>query len=93
LIIKIQSGKLRIPEEPEAVIVGRLALHSMDSLAVKLEHAVRLYTLPAHHKDPFNRILVAQALSERVPIITADPRIARYRPTLLSVPGYLIPKS
>src|ERR1035441_8237276 len=51
LIIKIQSGKLRIPEEPEAFIVGRLALHSMDSLSVKLEHAVRVYTLPAHHKD------------------------------------------
>src|ERR1019366_6807677 len=46
LIIKIQSGKLRIPEEPEAFIVGRLALHSMDSLSVKLEHAVRVYTLP-----------------------------------------------
>src|ERR1035438_1654403 len=59
LIIKIQSGKLRIPEEPEAFIVGRLALHSMDSLSVKLEHAVRVYTLPAHHKDPFDRILVA----------------------------------
>jgi PIN domain nuclease of toxin-antitoxin system len=78
LIIKIQSGKLRIPEEPEAFIVGRLALHSMDSLSVKLEHAVRVYTLPAHHKDPFDRILVAQALSERVPLITADPQIARY---------------
>jgi PIN domain nuclease of toxin-antitoxin system len=45
---------------------------------VKLEHAVRVYTLPAHHKDPFDRILVAQALSERVPLITADPQIARY---------------
>src|ERR1022692_1408203 len=42
LIIKIQSGKLRIPEQPEAFIVGRLALHSMDSLCVKLEHAVRV---------------------------------------------------
>src|ERR1039458_2114103 len=48
LIIKIQSGKLRIPEEPEAFIVGRLALHSMDSLCVKLEHAVLVYTLPGH---------------------------------------------
>jgi len=78
LIVKIQSGKLRMPEEPEAFIVRRLALHSMESLSVKLEHAVRVYTLPAHHKDPFDRILVAQAISERVPIITADSQIPRY---------------
>lgn len=78
LIVKIQSGKLRIPEEPGAFIARRLALHSMDSLSVKLEHALRLYMLPAHHKDPFDRILVAQAISERVPIITADSQIPRY---------------
>ena len=78
LIIKIQAGKLRIPEEPEDFIVTRLALHSMESLSVKLEHAVWVYKLPAYHKDPFDRILVAQALSEKLPIITADPQIARY---------------
>jgi PIN domain nuclease of toxin-antitoxin system len=78
LIIKIQSGKLRIPEEPEDFIVKRLALHSMESLSVKLEHALRVNTLPTYHKDPFDRMLVAQALSEELPIITADPQIARY---------------
>jgi PIN domain nuclease of toxin-antitoxin system len=71
LIIKIQSGKLRIPEEPEHFVATRLALHSMDSLSVKLEHSLRVYTLPGHHKDPFDRMLVAQALWEGLPIITA----------------------
>jgi len=50
----------------------------MDSLSVKLEHTLRVYALPAYHKDPFDRILVAQALSEKLPIVTADPQIARY---------------
>jgi prevent-host-death family protein len=75
--IMIQSGKLRIPEEPEDFIAKRLALHSMDSLSVKLEHAPRVKTRPTYHKDPFDRMLVAQALSEELPIITAD-QIARY---------------
>src|ERR1017187_4355868 len=90
LIIKIQSGKLRIPEEPEAFIVGRLALHSMDSLSVKLEHAVRVYTLPAHHKDPFDRILVAQALGRGYRSLRPTRRLPAIRLRSYGEPDYLI---
>jgi PIN domain nuclease of toxin-antitoxin system len=59
LVIKLPTGKLRLPEPPEEFIVKRVALLSMEALPVNLKHALRLYELPPYHKDPFDRILVA----------------------------------
>jgi PIN domain nuclease of toxin-antitoxin system len=53
-------------------------MRSLLDTHVLLEHNLRILALPPHHKDPFDRILVAQALSENLPIITADPKIALY---------------
>jgi PIN domain nuclease of toxin-antitoxin system len=48
-----------------------------------LPHLVRLAELPLHHRDPFDRMLAAQALAEGVPIVTGDPRIGVYGPQVL----------
>jgi len=47
-------------------------------LPVRPEHAWRVRQLPLHHRDPFDRLLVAQAQVERLPVVTADPRFAAY---------------
>ncbi|MCL2656337.1 MAG: type II toxin-antitoxin system VapC family toxin [Betaproteobacteria bacterium] len=54
-------------------------------LAIEPEHAVAVEELPAHHQDPFDRILVAQALSEPMRLMTHDPVVARYSDTIVKI--------
>ena len=54
-------------------------------LAIEPEHAAAVEDLPAHHADPFDRILVAQALTEPMRLITHDPLIARYSDTIIEI--------
>lgn len=78
IAIKYALGKLPLPEPPAHYVPGRLREDSIEPLAVTHVHALRVAELPHHHRDPFDRLLVAQALSERVPLLTADPLIRRY---------------
>jgi len=78
IAIKFQMGKLRLPSEPGAFIREQMSLLRLTELPVGIDHAVGVSELPMHHKDPFDRLLVAQAVVERVPIITGDPQIGRY---------------
>jgi PIN domain nuclease of toxin-antitoxin system len=73
IAIKRSLGKLRAPDDlPEQVTAAGFGW-----LAIAPEHAWRVGDLPFHHRDPFDRILVAQALAERLPI-TGDLRFAAY---------------
>lgn len=54
-------------------------------LPVEMEHAVAVEELPAHHQDPFDRILVAQALIEPMRLLTHDPLVALYSDTIIKV--------
>jgi len=54
-------------------------------LAVQSEHAAAVETLPAHHADPFDRILIAQALTEPMRLLTHDSTVARYLDTIIQV--------
>lgn len=54
-------------------------------LAIEAEHAVAVEELPAHHQDPFDRVLVAQALVEPMRLITHDPLVARYSDTIIKI--------
>ena len=59
-------------------VVRSMRAASFDELPVAIAHTVRLDALPIHHRDPFDRLLVAQAIEERLTIVTHDPLIARY---------------
>lgn len=72
--IKQALGKLQLPDDFREV----LAEQAFDELPLSVEHAHRLAELPPHHRDPFDRMLVAQALAERLTLVTHDPEIARY---------------
>lgn len=75
---KAEQGRLMLPEMPEAYVRGRLAANGFSSMPIELGHALRAATLPRIHGDPFDRMLVAQAQIEDIPILTADPAISLY---------------
>jgi len=78
MAIKARLGRLRLPGAPERFIPDQLAANAFHSLPIQLSHALHVYALPPHHRDPFDRILVAQSHLESMPIITADPQITQY---------------
>jgi len=78
IAIKAKLGRLKLPDDPERFIPEQMALNAIESLPVQVSHALHVYTLPEYHSDPFDRIIIAQAQLEGLPILTADPQISRY---------------
>jgi PIN domain nuclease of toxin-antitoxin system len=78
IAIKHALGKLPLPEPPKTYVPSRMRHDSVDGLPVTHAHALHVATLPPHHGDPFDRLLVAQSQLEDVPLVTADPNITRY---------------
>jgi hypothetical protein len=78
LAIKTALGKLELPEPLATYVPTRLRRSSVGTLPVRLEHALAVAKLPPHHADPFDRMLIAQARSERLPVLTADAAFAAY---------------
>jgi PIN domain nuclease of toxin-antitoxin system len=78
IAIKTKLGRLQLPDEPERFIPEQMALNAIFSLPIQMSHALHVYKLPDHHRDPFDRLIVAQAMLEDLPVLTADPRMARY---------------
>jgi PIN domain nuclease of toxin-antitoxin system len=84
IAIKYALGKLPLPVAPAEYVPTRMRLSGTTGLPVEHVHALHVATLPAHHRDPFDRLLVAQAQLESVPILTADAALADYAVTLLA---------
>jgi PIN domain nuclease of toxin-antitoxin system len=83
IAIKHALGKLPLPEPPRTYVPSRMWHDGVDGLPVTHAHALHVATLPPHHGDPFDRLLVAQSQVEDVPLVTADPRITRYDVTVV----------
>ncbi len=84
IAIKVQVGRLELPDDPKRYVPDRMRAIGVEPLAVEHNHALAVGQLPHLHRDPFDRLLVAQARDLRLCIVTADARIARYEvPTLL----------
>lgn len=76
--IKCRLGKLFLPEEPASYVPSRLHQDGMMALPIEHSHALRVYSLPDHHRDPFDRLLIAQAQCESLPILTSDRQFRKY---------------
>jgi PIN domain nuclease of toxin-antitoxin system len=74
LAIKQAQGKLNLPDS----LLGTLAEEGFAELSVSATHGLIAATLPHHHRDPFDRMIVAQAKSEGLTVVTRDERIAAY---------------
>src|SRR5579862_4037248 len=64
IVTKVQVGKLRLPLPAGAYLTEKLRLNGVSVLSVSFEHVKRLEHLPLHHRDPFDRIMIAQSLEE-----------------------------
>jgi PIN domain nuclease of toxin-antitoxin system len=77
-LIKTQVGKLPLPVPAGPYLISKMTANGVSVLSIQLEHVLRVEQLPMHHRDPFDRMLIAQAMEEGLPIITADPLFSRY---------------
>ena len=78
MAIKVGLGKLKFTQPIETFIPDQLRRNRIDLLPISFAHAVRGATLPHHHRDPFDRLLVAQALVEDLPVVGRDAAFDAY---------------
>jgi PIN domain nuclease of toxin-antitoxin system len=83
IAIKWRLGKLPLPEPPDRYVPDRMQRSAIQALPVRHSHALAVAELPSHHADPFDRLLIAQALLEGIPLATADPAFRAYDTELL----------
>jgi PIN domain nuclease of toxin-antitoxin system len=76
--IKSRKGRLDLPSELDDYVDDRLRRYRWLTLPIDEHHAIRAATLPMIHTDPFDRMLVAQAQLEGVPLVTGDAALTRY---------------
>jgi PIN domain nuclease of toxin-antitoxin system len=79
IAIKRSSGKLKVPDN----LLEKIAQARFEELKIDFRHALLAGSLPPHHGDPFDRMIVAQAQSEALTVVTCDERIAAYGVSVL----------
>lgn len=78
IAVKYGLGKLRLTEPPKEFVTNRMNANALTELPVSMSHALALQYLPMHHKDPFDRLLVAQAIVNQIPLLSADQQLSAY---------------
>lgn len=78
IAIKYAIGKLPLPQPPAVYVPRRMETSGTSSLPVEQSHSLRVADLPVHHRDPFDRLLIAQAQIERLTLITVDRQLEKY---------------
>lgn len=78
IAIKVAIGKLTIPQPIARLVAQQLPIDGINTLDLRTIHALKIEELPVHHQDPFDRILIAQAICENLTIITRDRKFAAY---------------
>lgn len=83
VITKYNLGKLPLPQSSEIYIPNERRKHQIKSLSLHENAVKELASLPALHRDPFDRILICQALANNLTIVTVDPQIQKYNVSYL----------
>lgn len=78
LAIKAKLGKIQLAVPVKRYVVDHVAANGFQTLAITLDHIAQTETLEHYHRDPFDRLLIAQALTEKLPVVTADPIFRKY---------------
>jgi PIN domain nuclease of toxin-antitoxin system len=78
IAIKTSLGKLSLPDAYDQFIPQQVTLNDFELLPIDISHLSMVSTLPFHHRDPFDRLLVEQSMVEKVPIVSADSIFKRY---------------
>ncbi|HUR83230.1 MAG TPA: type II toxin-antitoxin system VapC family toxin [Thermoanaerobaculia bacterium] len=85
MTIKYDLRKLRLPEAPQPWLSIQRELHGIESLVIDEASVAQLSQLPRHHADPFDRMIVCQAIEHALQIVTVDPVFAKYPASLLAI--------
>lgn len=78
IAIKAGLGKLKLGEPSSSYIPAAMAKGGIELLPITVAHATAVESLPMHHRDPFDRLIVAQAIAEDIPLISADTPLDQY---------------
>ena len=78
IMTKVQIGKLALPSPIGDYLAGKLIMNGVSVLPLTFAHVRRLEGIPLHHRDPFDRILIAQSLEENIPLVSSDPQFEKY---------------
>lgn len=78
MAIKASLGKLSVLGAVDRFVQDQIEVNGFNLLAISLEHVSGVAGLPFHHRDPFDRLLAAQALAEDLSVVSADPVFRRY---------------
>ena len=78
IAIKTQLGRLQLPGEPDVYLARQMSVNAIQPLAITMRHSLFVYGLPDIHKDPFDRMIVAQSILEEMPLLTKDGNIPKY---------------
>jgi PIN domain nuclease of toxin-antitoxin system len=78
IITKSRNGRLTLPQPVDAFIAQHLEENAFQPLSITMRHTFELETLPGLHRDPFDRMLIAQAIAEEMPLVTGDQAIRAY---------------
>jgi len=78
VLIKVRTGKLPLPLPAGDYLTTKMSANGVSVLSIKLEHVLQIERLQLHHRDPFDRMLIAQSVEEGWPIITSDPMFKQY---------------
>ncbi len=78
IAIKLQLGKLTVAVPIEGLMTQQLTRDDIELLPITIAPLIVVSTLPLHHRDPFDRLLIAQAIVEQMPIVSADPALDAY---------------
>jgi PIN domain nuclease of toxin-antitoxin system len=83
IAIKVAIGKLTIPQSLSKLVAEQLPQDGINTLDIRAIHALKIEELPVHHQDPFDRILIAQAICENLTIVTGDRQFIAYPVSLI----------
>lgn len=78
IAVKMKTGKLNTLGSSISYIRAEMDAYRMELLPIRYQHVLQLEMLPLHHSDPFDRLLIAQAISESLPILTEDGKFSLY---------------
>jgi PIN domain nuclease of toxin-antitoxin system len=81
--IKLQLGKLQLQSSLAEIIESQQKTNNLEILPVRLAHVLELDNFPLHHRDPFDRLLIAQGQVEEATLLTSDPVFAKYTSRLI----------
>ncbi len=78
ILIKCGIGKLALPKPAAKYLSTQLEKNRIGVLGIQMHHLAKLEDLPPLHRDPFDRMIAAQAIAEKMPVLSVDPQLAAY---------------